>query len=527
MHSVLFIYIFFLYGEVEGIKMLRAQHSAVTAVFLRQRTVAAETVALQGATVVSLVASKRCVHMPGWKTKQSTKDVRTREQREVDRKARQIEKLPRPEALHDFQYPYEKTVLADHMFQPPVFETALDTPHLYHPTVPSDFFLYWNCSDFERTDYPTVPTDDHRSLIPTRADERVDELPTPASSSPSAKHKWINHRALLAKYLAKHQVSPHYFPHVSHEANLSVTFAGTYGGWRSRRDADTGSPLPPPAPVSALGKRNFWFTSHAGNYIELCELQEEPSIFFTTPPEDDGSLYTLVMASPDYPYRTSPMINDHSGHGGFFLHYMVANLKGGQDMARRVGDVVVPYAPPLPTEDGGSTRHMCVLFKQNRHVPNIKPLSGKVAETSFTFQDRCQFVLHADRSTAHASISSLKDVERSLPADPVAVTMFQTTWDIQVQEYYEKVGQPEPAFQLDEELEAILRFNSLKPEDLAVRARHEPDGSTNMGTNSLGEQMTHQLVQWERTDPSIGRMKRLWSRRTQLGANNRPITSWN
>ncbi|CUG88818.1 Hypothetical protein, putative [Bodo saltans] len=504
--------------------MLRAQHSASTAAILRQRSI----VVSSETTCVGLLSSRRSVHMPGWKSKQSTKDVRTREQREVDRKARQIEKLPRPEALHDFQYPYEKTVLADHMFQPPVFESTLDTPHLYHPTVPSDFFLYWNCADFDRTDYPEVPKHDHRLLIPTRADELiVDDVQSSSSPSLLSKKQWIDHRALLAKYLAKHQVSPTYFPYVSQEANLSVTFAGTYGGWRSRRDVETGAPLPPPAPVTALSKRNFWFTSQAGNYIELCELQEEPSIFFTTPAGDD-SLYTLVIASPDYPYRTSPLINDQSGQGGFFLHYMVANLKGGQDLSRKIGEVVVPYVPPLPTEDGGSTRHMCILFKQNRQVPNIKPLVGKAAEESFTFQDRCHFVLHGDhRSGAHGSIASLKDVERSLPADPVAVTMFQTTWDIQVQEFYEKIGQPEPAFQLDSELEAILRFNSLKPEDLAVHARHQPDGSTNMGTNHLGQQMTHQLVQWESTNPAIGRMKNLWSRRTQLGSNNRPITTWN
>lgn len=468
---------------------------------------------------VPLVTSRRMVHLPGWKTKQSTKDVRTREQREVDRKARQIEKLPRPEALHDFQYPYEKTVLADHMFQPPVFESTLDTPHLFHPTPPSDFFLYWNCADFDRTDYPPVPDEDHRTLVPTPAEEVASRegLSTSQPSNSDAQ-KWLSHRQMISKYLEKHQVAPHYFPHVSYEANLSVTFAGTYGGWKSRRDADTKAPLPPPPPVGALNHRNFWFTSHCGNFIELCELQQEPSIFFTTPAAEDESYYTLIIASPDYPYRTSPTINDQKGSGGFFLHYVVSNLRGGHELSPKKGDVVVPYVPPLPTEDGGTTRHMCILFKQFRRVPNIKALLGKHAEENFTFQDRCNFVLHADRSRAHASVSSLMDVEASLPADPVALTLFQTTWDIQVQEFYEQVGLPEPAFQLDEELEAILRFNSLTAADLAVRARHQPDGATNMGMRE------HQLVQWQSTNHATGRMNNLWSRRTQLGANNKPIT---
>lgn len=453
---------------------------------------------------VTCVVNSRSVHHPGWKTKQSTKDVRSREQREIDRKARQIEKLPRPEALHDFQYPFEKTVLSDHMFQFPVFENELDTPHLFHLTPPPDFFVYWNVADFERTDYPVVPKEDHRLLVPSSTDE-----------------KWISHRSLAQAYLQKHNICPAFVPHVSHEANLSVTFSGTYG-IKNRKDPETNALLPPPPPVTKLAANNFWFTSHFGNFIELCELQQAPSVFFTTQDKAEDAYYTLIIASPDYPYRTaSENVASHSTNG-FFLNYMVSNLKGGHSLDSKNGDVVVPYVAPLPTEDAGTTRHMCMLFKQYAHVPNVVTLGGKVAQEHFNFEARKSFRLHSERGH-HPILASLGDVERSLPADPVALTFFQTAWDIQVQEFYEAHDLPEPCFQLDEELEAILRFNSLSSGQTRVNARHQPDGSVNMGTLPDGSLIMRQLTQTEPTRMVEGSMNNLWSRRTHLGKNGKPL----
>lgn len=462
----------------------------------RHSASASSSVGVISATLHPLL---RSLHTPGWKTQQSTRDQRTREQREQDRKARQIDKLPKPEALHDFQYPHEKTVLADHMFQPPVFETELDTPQLFHIASPADFFIYWNCSDFDRTNYPTVPDKDHRTMVPS-----------PACAA------WADHRALALKYLSKHSVSPQFVPHVTFEANLAVTFNGTYG-MKARRDPETNELLPPPPPPTSLNSRNFWFTSHFGNYIELCELQQEPSIFFTTERPDDDSYYTLLIASPDYPYRTSPALKQTKTSGGFFLHYAVCNLRGGHIHERKHGDVVVSYVPPLPTEDAGTTRHMCMLFKQY-HKVSASPCQP-------TFQQRCNFRLHDERNKKISGWSGMHHVETSLPADPAALTFFSTSWDIQVQEYYEAIGEAEPAYQMDAELEAILRYNSLTRSQLQVRARHQPDGSTNMGTDDKGNLITKQLVQWQPTLPMHGSMASMWSRRTQLGKNNVPVVT--
>ncbi|GET91515.1 hypothetical protein, conserved [Leishmania tarentolae] len=493
----------------------------------------------------ALQCTAESYHMPGWKTQSSTKDARSREQREKDRRARQIEKLPRPEALHDFQYPYEKTILSDSMFQYPVYETELDTPHLFHLTPPPDFFIYWNATDFERTAYPPVPEEDHRMLLPS-------------SQSP----RWIEHRARLLRYLRKHEIMPHYVPHIHANVNLSVVFPGQYNT-RARLTDENGDKILPPPPSTKMTPRNFWFTAHCGNYIELTDLQQPPSVFFfeeapgsetssSTAGETEGAAdrqmspvavnyYTFVMLSPDYPYRV-PLSQDRlRADRGFFLNYMVANLPAPQAVStvndavvdteglQSKGDVVVPYVAPLPTEDAGTTRHLCLLFKQTSHVPHVRPMTAAEEQRYFCLAQRSNYQLHSALkkqtsprvlpSASAACLASLHAVEGVIPADPCAVTFFTTKWDIQVQEYYEKIGLPEPAAPVDEEIEALLEFHAMRPERLRVRARHRPDGSVNMGDDP------HFWAQALPTRTMDGSMQRGtgWSRRTMMGANGVPV----
>ncbi|CCW62827.1 unnamed protein product [Phytomonas sp. EM1] len=454
----------------------------------------------------------------------STKDTRTREQREADRKARQIGKLPRPEALHDFQYPYEKTILSDYMFQYPVYENELDTPSLFNLAPPPDFFLYWNSKDFERTAYPPVPEQDHRLLIPSAKNEA-----------------WTEHSVRVRKYLRKHEISPNFVPVIRANVNLSVVFPGRYLV-RAVLDEETGQLPPPPPPESTLTRQNFPFTAHCGNFIELCELQQPPSIFFVEENRegavDPPSFYTLVIVSPDYPYRVPGYVNRHRPEDGFFLHYMIANLPGGNEGGaiarcprhdrvlnaadlRKEGEVVIPYVPPLPTEDAGTTRHLCLLYKQTRKV-RVHPLSAEEEASHFPLAVRSQFRLHdpdarTRRVGVPACLASLRVVEDAIPPEPSAVSFFQTAWDIQVQEFYEKLHLPEPALPFDEEIEALLEFHAQEAGRFRVRARHRPDGSTNMGNDpSFWGQMVPTRVQ-------DGSMQKHWSRRTAMGANGVPI----
>ncbi|KPA84731.1 putative mitochondrial hypothetical protein [Leptomonas pyrrhocoris] len=493
------------------------------------------------ATGGAISGAAAAYHMPGWKTQSSTKDARTREQREADRKVRQIEKLPRPEAMHDFQYPYEKTILSDSMFQYPVYESELDTPHLFHLTPPPDFFVYWNASDFARTSYPPVPNADHRALVPS-------------SQSP----QWIGHRARLLRYLRKHEVCPAYVPHVKADVNLSVVFPGQYNT-RARLTGEDGEPIPTPLPETKLTARNFWFTAHCGNYIELTDLQQPPSIFFfeedaaaastaaaateasaTTKKESPSSApnyYTLVILSPDYPYRV-PLSHDRQhASKGFFLNYMVSNLSAHSAAQvngvvvdtqglQREGDVVIPYVAPLPTEDAGTTRHLCLLFKQTGAVPNLRTLTPEEERQHFPLAVRSNFRLHTARPAEQgataapaACLASLRAVQDAIPADPSAVTFFTTAWDIQVQEYYAKVELPEPAAPVDEEIEALLEYHATPPAKLRVRARHRADGSVNNGEdpNFWGQVAPTRMMDGSMQHGSG------WSRRTAMGHNGVPV----
>lgn len=451
-------------------------------------------------TCALTLTCKRYYHLPGWKTKTCTKDARTHQQREADRKLRQLEKLPPVEALHDFQYPYEKTILNDYMFQYPLFENDLDTPHLYHLTPPPNFFLYWNVSDFERTAYPSVPETDHRLLKPS-----------------SKSTQWQEHQSRMSRYWEKHQITPHYVPRVLSDANLSVVFPGEFRT-KSRKSSE---PLPPPE--TSLTRRNFWFTAHCGNYIELSDLQLMPSIFIQPCSEMQTSevYYTLVMVSPDYPYRLPPY-DTANHHRHFFLHTMITNIRvlaeSPEAPSPVFGDVLVPYVPPLPTEDGGSTRHFCLLYRQSKKCELSEPPSDweQWEKEYFPLSARSNFQLHEPRGD-NAGLSRIEASEKVLDCTPSALTFFQTKWDIQVQEYYEKINHPEPALPVDETIEALLEFHAAKPDAFRIRSRHRPDGSTNIGDDPQfwGQQVPTRIMQ--------GSMQSLWSRRTAMGANGVPV----
>lgn len=453
----------------------------------------------------ALCLSQRSYHLPGWKTKVSTRDARTRQQREADRKVRQLEKLPRVEALHDFQYPYEKTILSDYMFQYPVYENELDTPHLFNLTPPPNFFLYWNVSDFERTSYPAVPDKDHRLLHPSTDSE-----------------DWSKHCVSALRYLKKHAISPQYIPHVRFDVNLSVVFPGTYAT-RARTPPSSSTPVDE---VKNLNRRNFWFTAHCGNYIELTDVQHPPTVFLRDIESSEGpSFYTLIMVSPDYPYRI-PAEEDVSASRGFFLHYMVANLQpetsqgAGELPQRYMGKTIVPYVAPLPTEDAGTTRHLCVLYRQAKKLELSVTPDEAWEKAHFPLALRSNFRLH-DAAAGRGDVVALRDlvqVENGIASQPNSVTFFQTKWDIQVQEYYEKIGHPEPAAPVDEWVEALLEFHAAPSSEFRVRARHRPDGSTIIGDNPQfwGQRESTQIME--------GSMQRLWSRRTRMGVNGVPVT---
>eukprot|EP00672_Neobodo_designis_P006387 CAMPEP_0174877054 /NCGR_PEP_ID=MMETSP1114-20130205/81215_1 /TAXON_ID=312471 /ORGANISM="Neobodo designis, Strain CCAP 1951/1" /LENGTH=360 /DNA_ID=CAMNT_0016112427 /DNA_START=95 /DNA_END=1173 /DNA_ORIENTATION=+ len=341
----------------------------------------------------------------------SSGSAKSKEQREVERRKRQLEKLPSPVALHDLQYPMEKSVVNDQDFQRPVYADDLDTPELYSPVPPDDFFVTWNIRDCGRTVYPPVPHFDHRHVRPQQVPE------------------WEEHKDCVIDYLHKHQIVPGMFPAASIECNLSVTFSD----------------------AKELTRENFWMTAHCGNFIELKHCQKAPQVQLLSPVESRDELYTLILASPDYPSRSSP-------NKGFFLHWVCCNLGCSAEV-----DEKVAYVPPLPTEDAGSARVLCFLLKQSKRLE-----SGLV---DLPFDVRRDFRLHDEHRRYLRDLDSVVDVTA-----PRAVTFFQTVWDIQVQEWYEGAGLPEPAY-VPDDIEDILAVNALPEERFQISSKTLPDGS--------------------------------------------------
>lgn len=486
---------------------------------LRRHLQPAAIIVASSATSESL---RHCSY-PGWQSQSSTRDQRSREQREVERRNRQLEKLPRPELLHDFQFPFEKRVLCDTWFQPPVYHSELDTPRLFNHYPPNDFFLYFNAADFQRTQLPPVPDVDFRKLSSSSSSTTTTDSTSNNTSDSASKDffTWKRHTLIANQYLRKHEVVPHLIPNVDHSINLSVVF----GTSSTNRDE--------------LTRENFWKTSLYGNFMELKEshfvkevereqnedeaeedeaatknskkngskskksrsggvsrfsqprevpVRDEtatPSIFLSTAPtqkntstnaSNDQQLYTLLIVSPDYPCRAEP-------NETFFLHYAVCNLKPSSSSSSPqtpidvTGKEVVSYVPPLPTEDAGCARVLCVLFPQEKEFDVSKASSS--SSKDLPFEKRCVFRLHSgtnNNNNSNNTNNGIYQLEHLIdPTTASACTFFQTSWDIQTQEFYEARNLPEPRY-YPEDITALLEYNALPRDFTQVSSRHNAYG---------------------------------------------------
>lgn len=363
--------------------------------------------------VNSTVPAARVRHynVPGWRTMvPSSGGAKSREQRDADRRKRQLEKLPAPIPLHDLQYPMERSVLCDQHFQPPVYQNNLDTPGLFNTENVHDFFVAWNAGDACQPAYPPLPEIDHRKIDPSEA-------------------SWKDHVAVVRDYAAKHSISPAVLPRVTFDANLVAVF----GSERSAKD-------------------DFWVTSHCGNFIELAELQSPPALSIRSATHER---FTVLMVSPDYPWRGE-------GPQEYMLHYAACNVVAGTGTC---GDAIISYVPPLPTEDAGVARVMCIAY------PQRGPVAAPASE-DLPLEQRRRFRLHdgLPESTALRMVDDIADV-------PSCVTWFTTAWDIQVQEWYEGHGLPEPMYHPDDLLR-LAEYSALPRDHFKIKSR----------TDSLGRQ---------------------------------------
>eukprot|EP01059_Diplonema_ambulator_P036505 TRINITY_DN9108_c0_g1_i1.p1 TRINITY_DN9108_c0_g1~~TRINITY_DN9108_c0_g1_i1.p1 ORF type:complete len:439 (+),score=128.06 TRINITY_DN9108_c0_g1_i1:42-1319(+) len=255
-----------------------------------------------------------------------------------------------------------------------------------------------NAKDLGKVVYPAVPEEDSRMLS-------------------NAEWRHFANQDKVRKYLQKHLMFS-IFPNMSSNVNMNVAYGSD-------------------------SLRHYWRSVYTGNVIEVKHTMQQPRVMIPDDSLDDDAYYTLVMASPDYPFRAEP-------EDGHLLHWVVSNIKpqGGRVDVAAAGDTVVPYLMPLPSEDAGLLRYVFALYKQNGKI--------SVSEASASLSDRRRFQLHGTAGKAIDSI--MKPVHAAVGPDPEAVTFFHTSFDYEVADWYKANDEPEPMWTPTDILENTANF---------------------------------------------------------------------
>jgi len=133
-------------------------------------------------------------------------------------------------------------------------------------------------------------------------------------------------------------------------------------------------------------KKTYSNTSLLGNYIEAKTTEQAPKVSFEG---EKDALYTLVMLTPDYPFRLIP-------DKGSFIHWMVANIPGESADASK-GNTICSYIPPLPTECAGTFRYIFLLYKQSGKIENVEQVKQSMLTSEQYKQPQQYEVLKKDQ----------------------------------------------------------------------------------------------------------------------------------
>jgi hypothetical protein len=111
-----------------------------------------------------------------------------------------------------------------------------------------------------------------------------------------------------------------------------------------------------------------------GNWIRPHQTQSSiPQLLYPSDTNtlDSNKLYSIVMITPDYPYR---LYSDP----GVFVNWWVANVPGTsncqqmnsfiQQNANNANNTFIDYLAPLPCEYGGVGRYLIMIFEQDRKL---------------------------------------------------------------------------------------------------------------------------------------------------------------
>eukprot|EP00667_Euglena_gracilis_P012625 EG_transcript_12972 len=287
-----------------------------------------------------------------------------------------------------------------------VFENEEDSPKYFADQHPRDLIFRIDVLKAGKVRWPLIPEIDIRNL---------------------SNQQWCDplRQQQCKRYCTKYGLQE-LFPDFGSQVNLNVRFSN-----------------------------DFWHSVFFGNFLPPSLVQSVPSVVLgadATAEIPADSLFTLVMFTPDYPFRTAP----EEGH---LLHWMICNLPlgGGSSF-----DTVVDYMPPLPTEYSGHFRFVFALFRQ-ADGKIILPAVGP--DRHYPLDARRNFFLHSRRVSDDLEDRNLMEVQRHLSSVPSAVTFFHSAYDIEVTEYYQKHQLQEPVFTPTPVLEKLLLYEKYNDRD--------------------------------------------------------------
>ena len=302
------------------------------------------------------------------------------------------------------------------------------------------------CEDMERPERCSFSSETICALVPTATKQLCDVLQAGTPRWPLLPEvdvrklsnvEWASEtrQQMNAAYCAKYDITPTIFPALNFDVNLNVRFGDMY-----------------------------WHSAFFGNYLQPSEVQTAPEIHISADPTDDipeGSLFTLVMFTPDYPFRTSP-------EDGHLLHWMVCNVPLGSNASF---DTVVDYMPPLPTEYAGHFRYLFALFKQDGRLT----LPEQSPADHYPLNQRRNFFLHATRPYNTPQDMNIMHVQQSLPAHPTALTFFHCSYDWEVSEYYQTHQLEEPIYTPEDLLQKALMYEKYSEDQRFDAFQRTPD----------------------------------------------------
>ena len=271
--------------------------------------------------------------------------------------------------------------------------------------------------DLSRTRYPSVPTVDSRTL---------------------SNFEWrkYDRQERIRQYLQKHRIFSLY-PDINCNLNMNINYG------------------------SSNSKRFYWDSVYTGNVIEIKKMISQPKVIIPDDNLDDPeALYTLMMHTPDYPFRAEPDA-DHS------VHWVVSNIKILPDRECCVSGsnskalTVVPYLQPLPSEDAGLLRYVFSLFKQTGPVtlPESDRLD-KDRKGAYLREGRSNYALHSSlvKTPTTPFASAMSQVEKHITASPAALSFSHVGFDYEVMDWYNANEIPEPMYTPSDIIDDLSNF---------------------------------------------------------------------